>query len=74
MTDRECRPPEGTDSGTWHWIDAGFGREPALWIGPLTGIGSGGWNIATRGVALISRGETRGFRYVGPCVPPEEGA
>ncbi|GBQ64904.1 hypothetical protein AA103196_1002 [Ameyamaea chiangmaiensis NBRC 103196] len=65
MTDRECRPPEGTEDRTYHWLRSTCGSHPFEWLdqewriwgycyGPCSAFGSG-------------------WRYVGPCVPPQAG-
>ncbi|GBQ69768.1 hypothetical protein AA103196_2305 [Ameyamaea chiangmaiensis NBRC 103196] len=65
MTDRECRPPEGTEYRTYHWLRSNAGTVPCEWT-------HHGWLIwaieTTPQFAYLT-----GWRYVGPCVPPQDG-
>lgn len=70
MSERECRPPEGAEDRTWHWIRSPRGNmTPARWFGPAD------WgNIASMcGGYSASWLSSQGWRYVAPCITPEGG-
>lgn len=67
MVDRLAPPPEH-DHQRWHWIETKFGVMPASWI-PM--IGSGLWNISGNTKAANDPSVLRGWKYIGPAIPPE---
>jgi len=59
----ECRPPEGTEAGTWHWLER-LGR-PCVYH--WNGNRWHGWAGHSPATAAIC-----GYRYVAPCLTPDE--
>jgi len=71
MTDanaRECRPPEGAQNGSYHWLQASVGDfVPAQWSNGRWYVC--GWEADGDTPSEIVRA---GMTYVGPCIPPQE--
>lgn len=67
MTNLECRPPAGTENGTWHWV-LGSAPEIALWS-------ENGWYL-TGIESRLAPDERRMkvFCYLGLVEPWREGA
>lgn len=68
-----CRPPKGTKGGTFHWLRRHDGSmEVAQWSAGRWARSPGLWRLCGSAVPLsISQAVVAGWRYVGPCTPPE---
>lgn len=62
-----CRPPEGTKSETYHWLDCGY-LTPFAW---REGDGGAWWSNGDED-ALFSPAQMSdwGWKYVSPCLTP----
>lgn len=59
------RPPHGTEPGTFHWLAGAYQSVcPVYWDGEM-------WCAPMVGRYTPDDAATMGWRYVGPCVPPE---
>jgi len=67
MTDRECRPPEGTEAGTYWWlkpVDEPESPSPWLWTGKEFEGKDGG---------IVPEQHGQWWEILGPCLQPEGG-
>ena len=71
---RRCEPPEGTEPGTWHWLEyrPSSTKMVAQWIP------SGSWQFHDMvwkcGSNVWSTDALHGYRYLAPCLSPDAAA
>lgn len=63
----ECRPPEGTADDTYHWLRIFESQIVAKWEDGVWWLT--GWSDERTASYLTGRG----WRYIGPCLPPQVG-
>ncbi|WP_029606392.1 hypothetical protein [Kozakia baliensis] len=78
MTERECRPPEDVKTGTYHWCHHPHeGLVVMLWHDPWEGFPERRGDLCGWYTFFDEKyyaHETKEWRYVAPCIPPEGGA